>query len=706
MRRDGVLCDVFLKAADDGVVPAHKIILAAVSPFFRAMFAGAGASMVEGRTQDNTISLKGVDTAGLRVVVEAIYEGQIELSLDNIEAVVDVASQLDVPPVLAASVRHLQQTLDESTCLWSLALASRYHLEPLREQCLLRARRAFSSIVHDAERSAALAALDRDAVRELLMSDDLNLNSEVDIFLAAVLWVSGDEASRLAELPGLLSTIRFPLLRPEEVERSMLCHATVRKSPDATQLLESVLSRGICKLYSPSTVALSSHAVLGKVAPAQAIEIKGRRSDASRRESADRLRRGSAGAESWSSAQERGELWGSSAQAASQTWAAAAPKWSKHTDGATAPSGGAPEASGAVLRGSDAEGGASVLGSGLRVSAADGGGTPATRWGDVHVVAEDSVGWLPQRTCDVDALLSEIRSLPRCSVASGFMVTGGFEAGFRGLKSSEIYDAARDSWRPGPDLPVSHTFLASASVMGMPIVVGGSTVSSYVARFIPDAWRWVPLAPLPTTRVQMGVTGCGGAVLAMGGRSGCGAGVERRCVEALCPHEADPQWRELPSLVEARSALGAAALGSATYAVGGQSGRAIHRTVEWLDIASDGGRWVVEDARMATGRKYHSVVALRGRILALGGMDAQRKRLSTVEAFDPREGRWHNLTAMSCARSSFGAAVVSGRAYVVGGSATDEEIHRSAECYVEEMDAWLSTAPMTFPRSALATLPI
>lgn len=52
--RSGQLCDVQLHSSDsDQLLPVHRVMLAACSGFFRALFCGAGQSMREGASVDN-----------------------------------------------------------------------------------------------------------------------------------------------------------------------------------------------------------------------------------------------------------------------------------------------------------------------------------------------------------------------------------------------------------------------------------------------------------------------------------------------------------------------------------------------------------------------------------------------------------------------------------------------------------------------------
>lgn len=77
------LCDVVLKSKDGGCVWAHRIVLASVSSFFRAMFTGTGRSMreVEERlpTGEQCIELRGVTGDALEMVMRAIYAKDLEV---------------------------------------------------------------------------------------------------------------------------------------------------------------------------------------------------------------------------------------------------------------------------------------------------------------------------------------------------------------------------------------------------------------------------------------------------------------------------------------------------------------------------------------------------------------------------------------------------------------------------------------------------
>lgn len=93
---------------------------------------------------------------------------------------------------------------------------------------------------------------------------------------------------------------------------------------------------------------------------------------------------------------------------------------------------------------------------------------------------------------------------------------------------------------------------------------------------------------------------------------------------------------------------------------------------------------------------------LAGRLYVAGGMTSTRTRLASVEAYDPREGKWSWVAAMGVPRSSAGVASLGDCLFAVGGNAGDEWIHSSVEMYIPAAGRWLQRAPIAHARSGLA----
>ena len=87
LRNQELLCDVHL-VADGAKFPAHRVVLAAASPYFQAMFTGGFKE-----NQMNEITLNDMSSQGLKCVLDAIYTPELLLSKENVCDVLPVASQ-------------------------------------------------------------------------------------------------------------------------------------------------------------------------------------------------------------------------------------------------------------------------------------------------------------------------------------------------------------------------------------------------------------------------------------------------------------------------------------------------------------------------------------------------------------------------------------------------------------------------------------
>ena len=105
--KEGQLCDLTLVSSDNQTFDAHKIILAAASGYFRALFVGAGRHLRESFDQDRspneqTIRLPAVSGDSLRSVLEIIYNKQLDISDVNVEDLLAASNYLDIPVIREA----------------------------------------------------------------------------------------------------------------------------------------------------------------------------------------------------------------------------------------------------------------------------------------------------------------------------------------------------------------------------------------------------------------------------------------------------------------------------------------------------------------------------------------------------------------------------------------------------------------------------
>lgn len=620
---DQSLTDCELVASDGAVLPAHRIILAASSGFFRALLCGAWRQQQEGcgpaapapqRPGVERWTLSGVDGPSLQLLLAAIYSKRLPLTADgvsqDIPRLLAASNYLEVLPVKEACCQYLRSQLSLETVAATLSLAAAHDCTDLLADASRFFEGHFSQLLKS-EESSSLAVLPPDLLRTLLSSDGLCIQSEVDVAHAALLWAAADPQQRAPLLLELLPAARMPPgLLAREAARSGLLGA------GSAWLLQAAA------LQPGQQQQRQQH---DEAPPPQPPTPQQGRSAAD-----------------VSAELELGHAFVAACQQLQQS-----------------------QPPGAV-----AEGGS--------------------------VAASCSYG--------PEAALVAYR--PRLSSPTGLMMAGGLDDGWRALRTVELYDPRRDAWAAGPVMPAPASFAAAAMLGGQLYVVEGAAHAPHVLSFERHKRLWGSCQPLAKPRVNMAVCALEDRLYVLGGRAGIGKGASvLRDVEIYDP--ASNSWCSGAPMVQPRAALGAAALGGRIYAVGGQSSRACHATVECWEPGAE--RWVELGGPMHTARKYLGLAAAGGRLIAVGGMTGARMRLQAAEALDPREGRWQALPPAPLARSSFGIAMLHDCVYAVGGNIGTEVLNDSTvrvEAFIPAAGRWRACSPISHGRSGLALAPL
>ena len=90
LRNREELCDVVLRVAETEI-KAHRVVLAAVSPYFNAMFTGDLAE-----SKQKVVQLNDLDPSAVQMFVEFAYVAKANISVDNVQSLLTVASLLQV----------------------------------------------------------------------------------------------------------------------------------------------------------------------------------------------------------------------------------------------------------------------------------------------------------------------------------------------------------------------------------------------------------------------------------------------------------------------------------------------------------------------------------------------------------------------------------------------------------------------------------
>ncbi|XP_034454016.1 kelch-like protein 4 isoform X1 [Hippoglossus hippoglossus] len=199
------LCDVLLIAGDHKI-PAHRLVLSAVSDYFAAMF----TSDVREAKQEE-IKMEGVDPEALRSLVHFAYTGVLELKEETIESLLAAACLLQLPQVIQVCCNFLMKQLHPSNCLGIRSFADAQGCVDLLNVAHHYTMEHFLEVIQNQE----FLLLPTAEIVKLLSSDDINVPDEETIFQALMMWVRYDVQHRQKDLGVLLAYIRLPLLPPQ-----------------------------------------------------------------------------------------------------------------------------------------------------------------------------------------------------------------------------------------------------------------------------------------------------------------------------------------------------------------------------------------------------------------------------------------------------------------------------------------------------------
>ncbi|XP_042106845.1 kelch-like protein 3 isoform X4 [Ovis aries] len=212
LRSKQLLCDVMI-VAEDVEIEAHRVVLAACSPYFCAMFTG---DMSESKAKK--IEIKDVDGQTLSKLIDYIYTAEIEVTEENVQVLLPAASLLQLMDVRQNCCDFLQSQLHPTNCLGIRAFADVHTCTDLLQQANAYAEQHFPEVMLGEE----FLSLSLDQVCSLISSDKLTVSSEEKVFEAVISWINYEKETRLEHMAKLMEHVRLPLLPRDYLVQVMI----------------------------------------------------------------------------------------------------------------------------------------------------------------------------------------------------------------------------------------------------------------------------------------------------------------------------------------------------------------------------------------------------------------------------------------------------------------------------------------------------
>lgn len=226
MRSSKKLCDVVIKAGPY-TINAHRVILAACSCYFNAMFSGSNIE-----SQRGVVHFKDFSPDAIKNLIDFCYNSTLTIDESSVQELLPVANLFEMKGIVDACCSFLSSQLHPSNCLGMRQFANTHSCTGLWTKCNMFMQQRFPEIVLHEE----FLELGFEEVRKIVSDSNLNVRGEEQVYEAVLSWVRHRIDERKATISELLKCVRMPLMSATYLSRE------VKKEP---LLMESFEGRGL-----------------------------------------------------------------------------------------------------------------------------------------------------------------------------------------------------------------------------------------------------------------------------------------------------------------------------------------------------------------------------------------------------------------------------------------------------------------------------
>ncbi|XP_072024658.1 kelch-like protein 38 [Amphiura filiformis] len=230
LQKKELFCDVAI-IVQDKTFHAHKVVLAATSKYFQAMFT---SGLQECQQSEATIT---GDADSFTVLLDFAYSGLLDVTMVTVLSIMDMAHYLQFDYAMDRCVGFVEgefdaQEIDVKVALEVLTRANLFGLHDLKKNCKKYLAKNFKAS------ELFVAHMTADLMEEMLERSDLT--DEKEVFDATLAWLKHDWESRKELAPSLMSKIRLGIVPIGHFSKMVSKSPNVYAVPECEVLIEKV----------------------------------------------------------------------------------------------------------------------------------------------------------------------------------------------------------------------------------------------------------------------------------------------------------------------------------------------------------------------------------------------------------------------------------------------------------------------------------
>ncbi|XP_016312927.1 gigaxonin-like [Sinocyclocheilus anshuiensis] len=220
-RQDDCFQDAVL-VLDGEQIPVQKNILAAASPYIRTKL-NYNPPKEDGSVYK--IELQGISVTTMRQILEYIFSGEITLSEDTIQDVVQAADLLLLTDLKSLCCQFLESCITAENCIGIRVFSLHYCLHHVYHVATEYLQTHFRDVANTEEFLEQLP----DRLCELLSMEKLNVGNEKHVLEAVVRWIAHDIEARRVHMKEVMSAVWVQGLDQSYLQEQMLGDSLMRE---------------------------------------------------------------------------------------------------------------------------------------------------------------------------------------------------------------------------------------------------------------------------------------------------------------------------------------------------------------------------------------------------------------------------------------------------------------------------------------------